>query len=251
MYIAPELKKTAFNCPRCNAYAHQIWMGLLGSSNESGVDIDIVKSEDDFSKVPHLISIKEKAWVIPRLVSGTRKEDVQSLVSRCVRCKQFSYWINGKLVYPKPLTNPPPHGDMPYSVVVYYDEARKIAEDSPRAAAALLRLAAKKLCEELGETEQNLNRAIGNLKKKGLPESVIQSLDSLRITGNEGGAHEGQIDLSGEDNKPLVEKLFRLLNFIVEKTIAEPRNIEEIYHSMPEGQKQSVKNRDEDYQSSL
>lgn len=165
-------------------------------------------------------------------------------------CRQFSYWISGKLVYPKILTNLPPHGDMPDSVVGYYNEARQIAGDSPRAAAALLRLAAKKLCEELGETEQNLNRDIGNLKKKGLPESVIQSLDSLRITGNEGGAHEGQIDLSGEDNKPLVEKLFRLLNFIVEKTIAEPRNVEETFHSMPEGQKQSVKDRDENCQES-
>ena len=88
------------------------------------------------------------------------------------------------------------------------------------------------------------------MKRKGLSESVIQSLDSLRITGNEGGDYEGQIDLSGEDNKSLVEKLFRLLNFIVEKTIAEPRNIEEIYHSMPEDQKQSVKDRDENYQGS-
>ena len=210
------------------------------------MDIYIVESDEDFSKVRHLISIKEKACPEPRLDDDTRKGDVQSLVSRCVCCRQFSYWISGKLVYPKILTNPPPRGDMPDSVVGYYNEARQIAGDSPRAAAALLRLAAKKLCE----TEQNLNRAIGNLKKKGLSESVIQSLDSLRITGNEGGAHEGQIDLSGEDNKPLVEKLFCLLNFIVEKTIAEPRNIEETFHSMPEGQKQSVKDRDENYQGS-
>ncbi len=181
---------------------------------------------------------------------GIRKGSSQLPVSQCVCCRQFSYWINEDLVYPKALTNLPPHGDMPYSVVVYYDEARKIAGDSPRAAAALLRLAAKKLYEELGETGKSLNRAIGNLKKKGLSESVIQSLDSLRITGNEGGAHEGQIDLSEEDNKHLVEKLFRLLNFIVEKTIAEPRNIEETFHSMPKGQKQFVKDRDENYQGS-
>ena len=250
MYIAPELKGTAFNCPRCNAYAHQIWMGLFGGFIEKG--IDILKSREDFSKICPVKTIYEKAH---GLSGGIRKESSQlpvsqSLVSQCMCCKQFSYWINEKLVYPKILTNPPSHVDMPYSVVGYYKEARQIVEDSPRAAAALLRLAAKKLCEELGETEQNLNRAIGNLKKKGLPESVIQSLDSLRITGNEGGAHEGQIDLSGEDNKLLVEKLFQLLNFIVEKTIAEPRNIEETFHSMPEGPKQSVKNRDDNYQGS-
>ena len=82
---------------------------------------------------------------------------------------------------------------MPDSVVGYYNEARQIAGDSPRAAEALLRLAAKKLCEELGETEQNLNRAIGNLKKKGLSESVIQSLDSLRITGMRAAPMKGRL----------------------------------------------------------
>ena len=182
MYIAPELKGTAFNCPRCNAYAHQIWMGLFGSSNESGVDIDIVKSGGDISKVPHLISIKEKAWVIPGLGDGTRKGDVQSLVSQCQRCDQFSYWINEELVYPKPLTNPPPHGDMPHSVVGYYNEARRIAGDSPGAAAALLRLAAKKLCEELEETEQNLNRAIGN--SEHIIKAAEESRERIRLKFN-------------------------------------------------------------------
>ena len=62
---------------------------------------------------------------------------------------------------------------MPYSVVRYYKEARQIAEDSPRAA-ALLRLAAKKLCEELGDTEQNLNRAIGN------SEHIIKAAEEAR-----------------------------------------------------------------------
>ena len=221
-------------------------MGFFGGGFIEKV-VDILKSWEDFSEICPMKTIYEKTH---GLSGGIRKGSSQlpvsqSLVSQCQRCDQFSYWINEELVYPKPLTNPPPYGDMPYSVVGYYDEARRIAGDSPRAAVALLRLAAKKLCEEVEETEQNLNKAIGNLKKKGLPESVIQSLDSLRITGNEGGAHEGQIDLSGEDNKPLVEKLCWLVSFIVKKTIAEPRNIKEIYHSMPEVQKQSVKDRDE------
>lgn len=62
---------------------------------------------------------------------------------------------------------------MPYSVVKYYKEARQIAGDSPRAA-ALLRLTAKKLCEEFGETEQNLNRAIGN------SEHIIKASEEAR-----------------------------------------------------------------------
>ena len=98
------------------------------------------------------------------------------------QASKFSYWISGKLVYPKILTNPPPHGDMPYSVVRYYKEARQIAEDSPRVAAALLRLAAKKLCEELGETEQNLNRAIGN--SEHIIKAAEESRERIRLKFN-------------------------------------------------------------------
>ena len=128
----------------------------------------------------------------------------------------------------------------------YYNEAREISVSSPRAAAALLRLAAKKLCEELGEDGPNLNRAIGNLSKKGLPESIIKSLDTVRIVGNEGGAHEGQIDLTGEDNREIVDKLFKLVNFIVEKTITEPKEIKDIFASLPDDKRQGVENRDKE-----
>lgn len=48
---------------------------------------------------------------------------------------------------------------------------------------------------------------------------VIKSLDTVRIVGNEGGAHEGQIDLTGKDNQEIVNTLFWLVNFIVEKPL--------------------------------
>ena len=133
---------------------------------------------------------------------------------------------------------------MPKTVIEYYDEAREVSAVSARAAAALLRVAAKKLCESLGENEPNLNSAIGKLSKKGLPENVIQSLDTVRIVGNEGGAHEGQIDLTGTDNKEIVDKLFWLINFIVEKTITKPKEIKNLFASMPEDKKQGVAIRD-------
>lgn len=114
---------------------------------------------------------------------------------------------------------------------------------SSSAAAALLRVALEKLTEELGQTEGNLNTRIKNLKNQGLPEKVIHSLDIVRITANEGGAHSGQIDLTGKDGPEIVLRLFWLVNFIVEKTISEPEQIKKWRNNLPEDKKQGIKNR--------
>ena len=208
-YVAPELEKRAFNCPRCNAYAHQNWKGVFQDTGGG-----------DYFKMDIL------------------------RIATCAHCRQFSLWIEDKLLYPARITALLAHKDMPKPVSEFYNEAREISAPSPRAAAALLRIAAKKLCEELGEDEPNLNRAIGNLKKKELSEAVIKSLDTVRIVGNEGGAHEGQIDLTGKDNKQIVDRLFWLINFIVEKTITEPKEVQSTFTSLPEDKKQGVEDRD-------
>lgn len=137
-----------------------------------------------------------------------------------------------------------PHLDMPDTVKELYNEAREIAWKSPRAAAALLRVALEKLTEELWETEWNLNTRIWKLQKQWLPEKVIKSLDILRITANEWGSHAGQIDLTWADNFAIVTKLFRLLNFIVEKTITENKEIDKMFDDLPEDKKKGIENRD-------
>ena len=219
-YIAPEFRKEAFHCPRCNVYAHQTWHSAY-ISGISGVKI-------------------------PTLKPASPAEAFETLkLTLCSHCRELSFWIREKLVDPPKITAPLAHQDMPTSVSEYYNEAREISASSPRAAAALLRIAAKKLCESLGENESNLNRAIGNLNRKGLPRDVIMSLDTVRIVGNEGGAHEGQIDLTGQDNREIVDRLFRLINFIVEKTITEPRVIESTFGSLPENKIQAAEKRDE------
>ena len=208
-YIPPGFEKKSFHCPACNVYAEQRWHTTQAHHHLSGfIGLKILR------------------------------------VSHCVYCEGFSFWINERLVFPSQITAPRAHKEMPKTVIEYYDEAREVSAVSARAAAALLRVAAKKLCESLGENEPNLNSAIGKLSKKGLPENVIQSLDTVRIVGNEGGAHEGQIDLTGTDNKEIVDKLFWLINFIVEKTITEPKEIKNLFASMPEDKKQGVAIRD-------
>ena len=208
-HIAPEFKKEGFHCPHCDVYANQGWGGVFFHSHV-GFNSQIEK------------------WHL----------------ALCAHCHEYSFWVEGKLVYPSQITAPLAHNDMPVDVSEYYNEAREVSASSPRAAAALLRLTIKKLCESLGENDPNLNLSIGKLSEKGLPQNVIKSLDTVRIVGNEGGAHEGQIDLSGKDNKQIVDKLFWLVNFIIEKTITDPKAIEDVFSSLPEDKKQGVEQRD-------
>lgn len=162
----------------------------------------------------------------------------------CLNCDKFSIWVEQKMIYPLISTKPLAHSDMPDDIKKTYNEARSVASFSSRAAAALLRVTLEELTVYLGEKEGNLNKRIGNLKQRGLPEEIIKSLDIVRIYGNEGGVHSGTIDLENKDNKWIVDKLFNLINFIVEKIITEKKEIEEMFKKLPKTKKEGIKNRD-------
>jgi len=129
---------------------------------------------------------------------------------------------------------------MPESVKSIYLEAASIQAKSPRGAAALLRLGIQILCKELGENGKNINTDIGNLVKKGLPQIVQQSLDILRVTGND-AVHPGQIDTDSQD---IVDNLFNLLNVVVEYMIALPKKVSGIYSLLPSDKTEAIKKRD-------
>lgn len=131
---------------------------------------------------------------------------------------------------------------MPESVKQLYDEAGLIYNKSPRAACALLRLAIDRLCNELGENDRDINKNIGSLVKKGLPQSVQQALDVVRVVGNK-AVHPGQISFDVDD-KGTATMLMRLLNIIVERMITEPNEIDTLYQGLPESVKESIEKRD-------
>jgi hypothetical protein len=136
---------------------------------------------------------------------------------------------------------PPPHEDLPPEVVEDYQEAQGIVAASPRGAAALLRLAIQKLCMHLGEKGKDLNEDIGHLVKKGLPQQIQRSLDIVRVIGNN-AVHPGQIDI--RDDPETAQRLFELVNLIVEVMVSQPKRIEELYDRLPEGAKAQIEKRD-------
>lgn len=203
-YKQPTFIETAFNCPFCNAFANQRWSRVY--YQETGMS---------------------------NLTSTN--------VCFCAHCKKYSIWQAGVMIYPDFKGVEPPNEDLDEDTKTDYLEAASILQRSPRGAAALLRLAIQKLCIQLGEKGKDINADIGNLVKKGLPVKVQQSLDSLRVIGNE-AVHPGQLDL--KDDTKTATALFKLVNFIAEKMITEPKEIEEIYNKLPESKKKQIKERD-------
>lgn len=203
-YTPPEYQLRAFHCPFCNVYAEQYW--------------------DDLSQV------FRKTWHFAELDGST-----------CNRCGKSAVWFDKVMVYPDFQGVQPPNQDLNADIQADYQEAASILQKSPRGAAALLRLAIQKLCMALGEEGQDINTDIKNLVAKSLPTAVQRSLDAVRVIGNE-AVHPGQMDL--RDDIETSKALFKLVNLIADKMISEPKEVEEIYNSLPETKRQAIEKRD-------
>ncbi len=130
---------------------------------------------------------------------------------------------------------------MPGAVKADFEEAGSILDLSPRGAAALARLCIQKLTTELGEKGENLNIDIGELVKKGLEVEVQQALDIVRVIGNN-AVHPGTIDL--KDDKETALTLLSLVNMIVERRIAGPKKLLNLFAGLPAGALQQIERRD-------
>jgi hypothetical protein len=206
-YIPPIINAARFTCPHCGAIAHQQW---------------------------------HRQMLDTRGATAGDENKNRLRVAQCGHCSECSVWVDGARVFPSTGNSPPPNDQMPEPVKRCYTEASEVVPRSPRAAAALLRLGIQLLCAELGENGKNINDDIASLVKKGLPEIVQQSLDVVRVTGND-AVHPGTIDT---DDPEIVATLFDLTNIIVEYMIALPNRVSGLYSALPATSLSSIQRRD-------
>ncbi|KQE43420.1 hypothetical protein APD45_17110 [Acinetobacter baumannii] len=146
------------------------------------------------------------------------------------------------MIYPKTDVIVKAEADMPEDVKSDFEEAKKVYNASPKAAAALLRLALQKLLVHLGQPGKNINSEIGNLVAEGKLNGGIQkAADTVRLTGNN-SVHPGE--MNEEDVDFIASKMFDLINFIIRKTITEPRELEELYNMTPLRAREAIEKRD-------
>ena len=201
-YFPPIHGRSQFHCPYCHVYANQEWEQFYDN--------------------------------VTICVDGERVT-----FSLCAKCQQPTFWIGEKIVYPHIGMFPPANEDLPDDVKEIYNEAASIANQSPRAACALLRLAVEMLLKNLNETG-SINEGIKNLVKKGLDPKVRQSLDVVRVIGNN-AVHPGVIEF---DDTTDVHILFQLINVIADTLITQPKQIQEIYDNLPEDDRKAIEKRD-------
>jgi hypothetical protein len=214
-HVAPEFHLAAFNCPHCNVYAHMTWQSLLSSN----------------AHMTLWAAFCAKCYA-PSL---WRDAGVTELTDETRTAKPATQ------IYPTQSAAPMPNADLPDDCCADYLEAREIMQRSPRGAAALLRLVIQKLCKHLGEPGRDVNQDIAALVRKGLPSSLQQALDTVRVVGNE-AVHPGELDV--HDSREVVAALFALVNLIVEKMLTEPRKIAELYQTLPRKKLDGIAQRD-------
>jgi len=146
------------------------------------------------------------------------------------------------MVYPRAIPIEPPNDDLNEEIKSLYIEASKIFIDSPKGAAALLRLALQKFLKQIGKEGKNINNDIKELVEAGLNPKIQKALDLVRVVGNN-AVHPGQINL--DDNKEIALVLFKVLNMIAEELITKPKEIDTLYEEIiPDEIKDHIKRRD-------
>jgi len=204
-FIAPEYKKDAFHCPYCGVYAKQSWC------------------DTHYNYLGQFLS----------------NPDLK--LCHCSHCYKLSYWYKEKMITPTTGGIELPNEDLPEDVLELYNEAKDIITKSPRGAAALLRLALQLLCEHLGGEGKNINDDIAKLVSEGLPVLIQQSLDIVRVVGNN-AVHPGTIDIA--DNYELAATLFSLINIIADDRITKPKQVQTVYQSLPSNLIAAIEKRD-------
>ena len=146
------------------------------------------------------------------------------------------------MIYPGQIPVQSPNQDLPEDIQEDYLEAASIVNQSPRGAAALLRLCIEKLVSHLEAKGKDLNAKIGDLVSRGFNPKIQKALDVVRFIGNE-AVHPGQIDLNDKPETALA--LFKLVNVIADDMITKPKEVDSLYDELvPEGHKESIMKRD-------
>jgi predicted RNA-binding Zn-ribbon protein involved in translation (DUF1610 family) len=216
--ILPLAVNSPFVCPHCGVFADHMW-GVVSLVTPYPTENSVMQSRSFFMATTGVLA---------------------SAV--CQSCGKEVIFFDGKVIVPATSSAPQPVDDMPTIVLPDFEEARSIVSQSPRGASALLRLVIQKLMPILGATKSKIDAAIAELVANNVIDTQLQqALDTVRVIGND-AVHPGELDL--KDDAATAIMLFRLVNFIVERAITQPKEFAALYQGLPSAKLEGIANRD-------
>lgn len=229
-YQEPELRAKKFTCPHCGVLAQQSW------KNRIEVTSYFIQSLNNYVFIFRSNLDKWEEKTVRDFVKSFSSEfknlnhEIFPLglnLSTCRSCEQSTVWIEEDIVFPRQSLMPEPNEDLEEDIKHLYREASNIFHDSPRAAAALLRVCIEKLCRSLISQKGSLHDCINKLRDtKGLNSQIVDTLHICRVIGNE-AVHSGTIDFEEDSDK--VKFHFFLVNDIADELVSKPKQIQESY----------------------
>ncbi len=253
--VPPSIRETAFSCPYCGALTTQYWHQTYARRCPTDSLLPLIVTQEDRERIAsdqQIANRKELLKFADRSLSGfifleetadrNYTYPINNLhLSQCFNCEKYAVWFHDRLLLPRERLDIQPNPDLPDDVTVDFNEAREIADASPRGAAALLRLCIQKICKHLGVAGKTIDECIGSMVEKGLNPLVQKSLDIVRVIGNE-AVHPGELNL--KDDRDTVMRLFELVNAIAEQMISHPRIVQTMYEKLPEPKRIAIEKRD-------
>lgn len=231
MTTEPTHGAPSFDCPHCDAHSQQTWATTVGYEDEQNASVqwNTIDRSECYSCKQETIWHAERKYATSTPGFGAPHS-----------------WMAWQILWPRKKPGMPAHERMPEHLRSLYDEARAVSDLSPRAAAALLRLLTEALLREVAEDPTGKPfDLIGKLvREKQLDEQTRMLADYLRITGNN-SVHPGQIDEGeDEDAQKRVAMMFPFINSLVQRLIADPAEINELYAQLPAGTRAAADRRD-------
>lgn len=210
----PVQGAASFVCPRCDAYAAQVWSTLYnrGPSGGPWAQLNDVAPWED-----------EPTWT----------------VATCAACHRSTLWRDIVIAYPATSSLPAPHADMPKGCLELYEEARAVSPISRRASAALARAALESLLKELRpDFKGNLDDRLAAVHPE-VSSSLWELLTVLRHAGNKSlhgtDTPDEVVALILKGDAELLEAIFESVNGLVDELIVKPRQRHAIFERLPEG----------------
>jgi len=246
-YVPPGPHKQSFTCPRCGVLAQQKWYSLLYDPGSWITQISAwaqaISTDDEWARAvltvrgyplgPFLRQVSELPSRLNRVIESNNRLEI----AFCQHCRRFTLWLGDAMIYPRVGGAPPPHEEMPPQIRELYEEARGVLPASPRASAALLRVALEGLLEEAGYKQGRLaDRLQKAYEDRKLSASTYDVAEALRYAGNAAAHYEPwKINPSeGEEDREMVYDLFTFVNDVTEELFAKPRRDKESVRKLNE-----------------